>query len=50
MLFFSQRAYNVDFYLNAWGLNTLAKKYNIWFWDIIKKELNIIGQGHFYGS
>ena len=25
MLFFNQRAYNVGFYLNVWGLNTLAK-------------------------
>ena len=37
------------FYLNMWGLNTSAKIIISGFLDYLyKKELYIIGEGHFY--
>ena len=49
MIYFNQRGIEWVFYLNKWGLNTLVKTIIYGFFGILyKKELYIIGEGHFY--
>ena len=45
---FNQRGCIVGFYLNAWEINTLVKIIIDGFLGYYKKELYIIGEGHFY--